>query len=134
MPGQNRHSRGAQLNRLGGNRMASLSGRSAVLLLACAALISCADDTSNNGPSLFVYVRPGGAMCAVRDVEVKCGEITTYLRDVFRIKSDEYIAVSVDTSQEPIPFESMRKIVDALTRSGFSSVIGDVPLPAKEAS
>jgi hypothetical protein len=73
-------------------------------------------------------------MCAVRDVEVKCGEIPTYLREVLKVKSDEYIAVSVDTSQEPIPFESMRMVIDSLTRSGFSSVIGDVPLPARGAS
>jgi hypothetical protein len=53
-------------------------------------------------------------LCAVRDVEVQCDAVPRYLRDVLKVRSDDYIAVAVDTSQEPIPFDVRRVGVGVL--------------------
>jgi hypothetical protein len=68
-------------------------------------------------------------MCAVRSVELNCNKVALHLRDVLRVRPDEYIAVEVDTAQEPIPFDTMTTVIDSLKHSGFTEVIGSVPLP-----
>jgi len=88
-----------------------------------------AADSRPDGPTVLVQVRPGGILCAVRTVEVKCSEVAKYLRETFEVQSDEYIAVEVDTTTEPIPFDSMTTVIDSLKQSGFTTVIGSVQLP-----
>jgi hypothetical protein len=102
--------------------------RAAVGLLACAALSACTGNASSDGPTLYIQVRLGGDLCGIRDVEVKCAEAAHYLRDVLKVKSDECIAVAVN-STEPNPSDSMTAVMDSLKRSGFTMVIGVVPLP-----
>jgi hypothetical protein len=103
--------------------------RAAVCLLACAMLSACTGNTPYDGPTVFVQVRSGGDLCGIRDVEVKCAEAAHYLRDVLKVKSDEYIAVAVDSTHESNPSGSMTAVINSLEQSGFTTVIGLVPLP-----
>jgi biopolymer transport protein ExbD len=104
-----------------------------IALVACASLAGCAGDTSPggrpDGPTVLVQVRSDGIVCAVRTVQVNCKEIAKHLRETLKVRADEYIAVEVDTTVEPIPFDSMTAVIDSLKKSGFTTVIGSVPLP-----
>jgi len=44
-----------------------------------------------------------------------------------KLKSDEYIAVAVN-SNEPNPSHSMTAVMDSLKQTGYTMVIGVVPL------
>ena len=113
--------------------MRALLKHGSIGLVACAALAGCADDNPPDGradgPTVLVQVRPGGILCAVRTVQVNCSEVAKHLRETLKVQSDEYIAVEVDTTMEPIPFDSMTAVIDSLKQSGFTTVIGSVPLP-----
>ena len=102
-------------------------------LVACAVLAGCAGDIPpagrTGGPNVLVQVRPGRISCAVRTVQVNCSEVAQHLRETLKVQSDEFIAVEVDTTTEPIPFDSMTAVIDSLKQSGFTTVIGSVPLP-----
>jgi hypothetical protein len=102
--------------------------RAVVGVVACAALSACTGNTPSDGPALYVHVRSGGDLCDIRDVEVKCAAAASYLRDVLKVKSDEYIAVAVN-SNEPNPSHSMTAVMDSLKQTGYTMVIGVVPLP-----
>ena len=113
--------------------MRALLKHGSIGLVACAALAGCAGDSAPDGrpdgPNVLVQVRPGGILCAVRTVQVNCSEVAKHLRETLKVQSDEYIAVEVDTTTEPIPFGSMTTVIDSLKQSGFTTVIGSIPLP-----
>ena len=91
------------------------------------ALSACGHSQSDEGPSLFVTVLPGGARCEVRNVKLDCGSVATYLRETLQIPSDTYIAVTVP-AHTPIHSDSMTAVIDELRKAGFTSVIGQIPL------
>jgi biopolymer transport protein ExbD len=111
----------------------TLLKHSSIGLAACSALACCAGDNPRggrpDGPTVLIQVQPGGIVCAVRTIEVNCNEVAKHLRDTLKVQDDEYIAVEVDTTVEPIPFDSMTAVIDSLNKSGFTTVIGSVPLP-----
>jgi biopolymer transport protein ExbD len=123
-------------------KVRALLKNGSIYLAVFAALVGCTGDSASDdrlngqpdGPTIHVQVRPGGALCAVQTVEVKCDEVAHHLHDVLKVKLNEYIAVEVDTSREPIPFDSMTTVINSLKQSGFTMVIGSVPLPKGGAS
>jgi hypothetical protein len=66
--------------------------------------------------------------CQVHSAKMTCNEVPAYLRDTLKLPSNTFISVS---AQDKTPLDTMPPLIDALKAGGFTSVMGEIPLPPK---
>lgn len=67
--------------------------------------------------------------CQIRSVKMTCNDVPAYLRDNLKLPPNTFIAVS---APDNAPLDPMPPLIHALEAAGFTSVIGDIPLPPKK--
>ena len=105
------------------------AGAAVVWLLVLAMMAGCQETSKDSsGPELFIVLSPVPGECVVRSEKRPCSEVPSYLRETLKLPLDTFIAVS---SPHEATIDAIQPIIEALTSAGYTSVIGDIPLPSK---
>jgi hypothetical protein len=103
--------------------------RAAIASLIFAIMAGCqAAPDDSRGPELTVAMSAVKGECQIHSANMTCNEVPAYLRDTLKLPSDTFISVS---AQDNTPLDTMPPLIDALKAAGFTSVMGEIPLPPR---
>lgn len=94
-----------------------------LLLLATLAMARAAETP---GGDIQVTLAPDGEHCIVHTVTIACADLTSYLRDTLKLPRETTIHLQAAPAAS---FESVRKVMAIIEKSGFNHPVGYVAEP-----